>query len=422
LIKQSNTWPLRENFKYRRYEINHNLKTTEIQKNILWFKATKMDEEHILSVYKPEMVAPPGSTVVNKALQFSLYQRGELKGSDKFGFSLGILDAVLAKNVGKNAPSFAQNSQNPSQMPYGKAYWRMIRSDSDLEADRSKALKSVATVDHVWSGWSIKQADLQSIIQELRDNLKNVDVKIASNATIPDGALYATKKIDFYRITSHLTLLPEALDTIKNIILAPEAADVKIDKPRFLSHFFQKLSEIGGNKARAQDKVVYNNIMKILGNGDEKAGLQAYMQECQANQSPGGPNNEVQTVPVSAWSKGTNYECLESWTEKLIKLSRNFPTDVRAQNRWMADVLYVIDEKIPQGYLLNALGVDKFIYYIDFAGFRVGDEDGDDGIYTPFVLGEPTKKSDYGNGLVSLLSGKFKMVPTELMTTRLSAQ
>ncbi|MBC7465287.1 MAG: hypothetical protein H7256_04790, partial [Bdellovibrio sp.] len=123
LIKQSNTWPLRENFKYRRYEINHNLKTTEIQKSILWFKATKMDEEHILSVYKPEMVAPPGSTVVNKVLQFSLYQRGELKGSDKFGFSLGILDAVLAKNVGKNAPSFAQNSQNPSQMPYGKAYW-----------------------------------------------------------------------------------------------------------------------------------------------------------------------------------------------------------------------------------------------------------------------------------------------------------
>lgn len=415
LIRQSNVWPMRENFKYRRYEITHGLKTSEIQSKLLFYRSTKMDEEHILTVYKPEMVAPEGSTVVNKALQFSLYQKGELHGSDKFGFGLDVLDATLAKTVGKNAPQFSQASQNPSQMPFGKAYWRIVRSDADLNADRSVALKSVATVDHVWSGWSIKQADLQLIMQELCDSLKNIRV---GNVSIPDGALQHTKKIDFYRITSHLTLLPEAIDKIKELILAPNLS-ISTDKVKYANWLMKWVADLTAKKSEG-DKVIFNNLMKVLGNGDEKVGLQNYVFECQSTRSKAVENSQVET---GAWARGTYFECLEPWVDKLIKLSRTFPKDnIRAQNRWMADVLYVLDEKIPQGYLLNELGIDKFIYYVDFAGFRVGDEDGDDGIYTPFVLGEPTKRSDYGNGLISLLSGKFKIVPTELMTTRASIQ
>lgn len=415
LIRQSNSWPIRENFKSRRYEITHGLKTKELQTSVFWKRATEMEEEHILNVYKPEMIAPDGSTVVNKALRFSLYSKGNLVGSDPTGFGVDILDAALAKKFDKNAPQFSQSSQNPSQSPYGSAYWRMVRSDADLNSDRSEAYPSVSTIEHVWSGWEAKKEEIQGIIQKLRESLK--DIKVAGNATIPDGALYHTKKIDFYRITSHLTLLPEAVETIKNLISAPDTTGLKIEKARWLGRFFQKLS----GKESLEDKAVYNQMMKILGNGDEEAGRKRYVSQCLSTKN--NVYSEGSGSYSGAWKNGNFYECLDGWIERLMNLGRKFPKDdVRKQNKWMTDVLYVIDEQIPQGYLLNHLGSDKFIYYIDFAGFRVGDEDGDDGIYTPFVLGEPKKRSEYANGIVSVLSGKSKILPTELSTSRLSAQ
>ncbi|MFZ3231593.1 MAG: hypothetical protein WA160_15400 [Pseudobdellovibrio sp.] len=416
LIKHSNVSLIRKNFEYQRLEINHGLKTKELQTKLLWFRSTKMEEEHILTIFKPAMVAPGGGTVNNKAVQIALYSKGTLNGTDPFGFGLELLDASLRKKFAENAPSFSQSSQNPSQMPYGKAYWRLIRSDADISQDRSFALPSVATLEHVWSGWSLPQIKLQEVIKELNDSLKNVN--FTNSAVIPENVLLQTKKVDFYKITSHLTLLPSALDVIKNLILSPESDNLPTDKASFVGRLFQKLSELGGKKAKASDKATYNKLMKILGNGDENLGQQVYLNQCQINS---------QKDYNYTWLNGTGYECLEPWIQELLKLSRRFPKDnspnfLRAQNRWMTDVLYVLDEKIPLAYLLNELGTKNFIYYIDFAGFRTGAKDGQPDVYTPFVLGEPEKKSDFSNGLISTISSKLNVLPSELNTSRLSAQ
>ena len=112
------------------------------------------------------------------------------------------------------------------------------------------------------------------------------------------------------------------------------------------------------------------------------------------------------------------YECMEPWVEQLIKLSRKFPADdLRKQNKWMSEVLWVIDQKIPQAALLNYLGADKFIYYVEVTGFRSGDEDGDDGVYVSNVYGEPSKKHPYANGLISVFAEKSKISITELDQT-----
>ena len=155
---------------------------------------------------------------------------------------------------------------------------------------------------------------------------------------------------------------------------------------------------------------MFNNLMRVFGNGDEKVGYQKYLAECQAKAI-----NEQQTQAASAWLKGTNYECLEPWIEKIISLSRKYPeTDLRSRNRWMTEVLYVLDEKIPQVYLLNELGKEKFIYYVEIVGFRSGDEDADKPIYTSNVLGAPEKKADYANGLISILSRATRILAPEL--------
>ncbi|MEQ1724080.1 MAG: hypothetical protein ABL930_12970, partial [Pseudobdellovibrio sp.] len=118
------------------------------------------------------------------------------------------------------------------------------------------------------------------------------------------------------------------------------------------------------------------------------------------------------------WLNGSSYECMEPWAEKLIKLSRKFPANnLREQNKWMTEVLYVLDEKIPQASLLNYLGAEKFIYYLEVTGFRSGDEDGDDGTYVSNVYGEPSKKHPYANGLISVFAEKSKINITELDQT-----
>ena len=120
----------------------------------------------------------------------------------------------------------------------------------------------------------------------------------------------------------------------------------------------------------------------------------------------------------SDYYAGTSYECLDDWVESLIKLSRRFPTnDKRAQNKWFTEVIYVMDEYIPMASMLNYLGSDKFIYYLEVTGFRSGDEDGDDGVYVSNVYGEPSKKHPYANGLISVIADKSKIGVTELDQT-----
>lgn len=405
---QSSTERLEHNFSENRYDIDHKLKTKEIQSKILWHRASKLDEEHLLTLTAPVIHVPEGSTAKNVPIRLAIHRKGELRGSDYLGFGLDVTDGVLAHHAKQYAPSLAQASQNPSQMPFGQAEWRMIRSDTELSQDRFGALPSVSIIEHVWGGWSLSRSQLDKILETVKANVK--ETKFADYPLIPDGALQHVKKIDFFRVTSHLTLLPTAIDKVKDLVLAPDAANQPVEKAKFVSRFFQKLSEMGGNKASSQDQAIFKNLMRIFGNGDENVGYQKYLAECRMKQI-----NEKQSQASSAWLKGTNYECLEPWIEKIISLSRKYPqTDLRTRNRWMTEVLYVLDEKIPQVYLLNELGKENFIYYVEIVGFRSGDEDADKPIFTSNVLGAPEKRAEYANGLINILSRATRISAPEL--------
>ncbi len=409
LLVESNSDALAANFKYQMYAVDHELKAHELRLKLLWMRSSQLKEEHLLTIKKPELPTDiNGVKVINEPVKVVTYKKGHLDGSDKFGFLLEMGDGYLKQKFGSNAPSsLGTPSQNPSQMPFGRAEWVTVRSDTELTQDRPGALPSVAVIEHVWGGWSLKKSEMTGILEAARQ--KTNGIKFADFPLIPEGALAHVKKIDFFRVTSHLSILPEGIKQIKDLMLSAGTALDPVQKRKFISRLFQKLSEKLGDKAAPQDGELFKNLIKIMGNGDEAAGQQLYMAQCRENK---------EDKVTYTWLNGTVYECMEPWVEQLIKLSRKFPaTDLRAQNKWTAEVLWVIDQKIPQASLLNYLGPEKFIYYVEVTGFRSGDEDGDDGVYVSNVYGEPSKKHPYANGLISVFAEKSKISITELDQT-----
>lgn len=414
VIFQSNVDPLYANFASKQFEIDHMLKIKEVQTKILWHRATSLDQHHEVKVLKTELPKTvDGGTVENKPISIVIDRKGELRGRDYFGLSLESLNAWLTYKLKGNAPQYQAGGANPSMMPFGFAQWRTVRTDTEVTRnEREGGLPTVSVIEHVWGGWNMKRKQMDVILAELKEKVKGVTV--ANFPLIPDGALGTVDKVDFFKVNSHLSVLPEAIDQIKDLVLAPEAKDAKVPKAKFVARLFQKLSQLGGNKARGQDLAVFNNMMKLIGNGDEAIGREQYMIQCKLQAKERRGNDESGPENTYAWYKGTGYECLASWLEKIIDLSRKFPeNDIKKQNEWMTEVLYVLDEQIPLAYMLNYLGKEKFLYYVEIVGFRVGDEDGDDGYYMSNVYGEPDKAAPYANGLLGIISEKSKISPVE---------
>lgn len=415
LIRDSSTSALDSGLIFSRFDIEHELKANEVKTKFLWYRGSRLKEEHLLSIKKSQVPTDVnGVPVVNEEVKIVTYKKGRLKGEDIFGFGLEVGDAAIQEWLKSDAPApLKQDSQNPSQMPFGKSEWTVVRTDSEL-TQRQGMLPTVAIVESVWAGWSLKRKDLNEIIENVRKKLKGVN--FANYPLVPNGALMTVEKIDFYRITAHLSILPSGIDRLRALILSPDVPDTPQKKKDFVEKFFERIE----GRKRPQDQELFNSIIKIIGNGDPIEGNKIYMEQCKKNQAGRlvkmpGSKGPPPTTRVSF--KGTKYECLSNWLEDLIELSRNHPLDKRAQNKWLTDVIYVLDEYIPQAALLNYLGAEKFIFYMEVTGFRSGDEDADEGVYVSNVYGEPAAKHPYANGLISVIADKSKISITELDQT-----
>jgi hypothetical protein len=419
LIFQSNTEPLARDFRKQVFEIDHNLKTKEWKTKFLWWRSTKLTEEHLLRIYKPVLTDVGSGEVENKPIEVVTYRKGKLTGKDVLGLGLNVLDYGLGKVAKGYAPTLSQESQNPSQMPFGRAQWHIVRTDTELTQNREGALPTVAVIQNVWGGWSIKKKDLDVILQKLRDKFSSqefVGTEFQNKELIPDQRFRLVKKIDFFRITENLSLLPTAMEKIKSLLINPDTTGATIDKMNFLDKFFSRVFEGKDRKPRADDKVIFNNLMSVIGGGDEAAGRAHYMEQCKANKQQAQAGKQYgQTPNTTTWYKGTKYECLEGWVDDIIGLARQYVrSDVREQNRIMTELIYVLEENIPLPVLLQALGKENYLYFIEVTGFRKGDENADEAFSVSNVLGEPAKKHPYSNGLISVFSEKTKIIPIEL--------
>lgn len=420
LILQSNTDQLAKNFKKQVFEIDHDLNTKEFKTRFLWWRKSKLTEEHLLKIFKPVVTDPGSGQVDNKPIEIVTYRKGKLTGKDVLGLALNVVDYGLQKAAGDYAPALSQDAQNPSQMPFGRAQWHIVRTDTELTKDRPGALPTVAILQNVWGGWSLKKKDLDVILQKLRDKFNTPEfagTEFQNKPLIPDARFAQVKKIDFFRITENLSLLPTAMEKIKAMLITPDATGVKVDKMNFLDRLFSGIFEGKDRKARPEDKVIFKNLMTMIGGGNEELGRAHYMEQCKAKKAQQDQNSHNYGEPVNttAWLKGTKYECLESWVDDIISLAREYVrSDLREQNRIMTELIYVLEENIPLPTLLQGLGKENYLYFIEVTGFRKGDENADEAFSVSNVLGEPAKKHPYSNGLISVFSEKTKIIPIEL--------
>ncbi|MBC7456789.1 MAG: hypothetical protein H7235_00825, partial [Bdellovibrionaceae bacterium] len=139
LIRQSSTDQLFAYFPFQRFSIDHKLNTKTITTKILWYRATKLNEEHLLKIFKPVVNAPEDSTVANQPIEIISNRKGELRGRDLLGLGLEGVDAVSAKYLKGFAPTLNQATQNPTQIPFGQAEWRIVKTESEITKGREGA-------------------------------------------------------------------------------------------------------------------------------------------------------------------------------------------------------------------------------------------------------------------------------------------
>jgi hypothetical protein len=163
---------------------------------------------------------------------------------------------------------------------------------------------------------------------------------------------------------------------------------------------------------------MYRELLKILGNGDEKAGYQQYMATCKWEKTKSG-EAEVDARELQNYYYGKTYECLSHWLMRLIKLAHHYPSDKASQARWTSEVLSILDQNIPLPQLLKFLGKDNYLFVVRVHGFRSGDEDGDLQWLSNSVGGPAKDSYEFSGGLINMLIRKTGLMPFEVDRTYL---
>jgi hypothetical protein len=409
LLKSNETEVLYSKFKNNMFALNHVLKTEETKLKFLAEKYNQFSEEHLLTLQYPRSEEHPELDPKDEEVTLFSFKQGKLKGRDLLGMFFDLLDGVFS-NKKKDITLSRAMGENPANMPFGNAYWTTVNSEADLTVNGTQ-YSSISMIQHVWGGWSMGRDKFLSLIDEIQNEFTTSG--IAPYKLIDKNALINVKSLDFYRITANLSVLDSGLARVQELLAQEESQGRQAPKASFfLSRFFQKISEAGGNKARVGDLELFNEMMRVLGNGDLAQGQWAYAEACRAAGLTGDHGSQVGT----AWLYGTNYSCLTDWMRKLIQLSRQMPSDKKSRTIWLTKVLVILDEQIPMPMLLKFLGEENYLFFVRVNGFRKGDEDGDLEFYSN-TFGDPSKKYEEAGGLFNLYAKKTRITPVEVDRT-----
>jgi hypothetical protein len=419
VFRNNSTELLYKEFPYQKFSIDHKLNTKEARAKMLLARQISFKEDHTVKIQYPRNPDFPELDPKDEEVVIFQHRRGHLVGMDLLGFALdtinGIINYVLKDWSGVATPSIANDTQNnPANTPFGKAYWRIMLTEGDISPNGEK-LPNVGNLQHVWGGWKISKEKLFKLFDQIEGQFENSPVVPYK---VFDKSAYAlVKRIDFYRITAQLTLLPSAMDNIKNLILQPDVSNSGAKNPSM--NIFSKLSEILGGKYRPEDKEMFNDIIRMMGNGDYAEGMRAYTAVCMAGtQNSGGAEGGGGISHGAGFWNGTNYSCLTGWMTELLKLSAKFPAnDPVEQVRWMTKVVFILDEHIPLPQIMRILGEKNYVFQVSINGFKTGDEDGDTQAFSisqSNVIGDPDEGLEYINGLVNYYALKTRISPLEL--------
>lgn len=420
LFKHNSTELLYTKFQNQKIQVKHNLKAKEMKIRFLAWRFQKFKEDHLLYLTPPKSDSHPHLKPSDETEILFSSKMGELKGRDKMGLAFDLVDGVLADKGLASKITISKNigGDNPANAPSGKAYWRLINTESHLTKNPKVAYPSVGMIQHTWGGWSMKKTDFLKTLAQIKEQFENTE--IASYELINPNELVNMQSLDFYRITANLSILGPGLEKIRDLLLNAQKDSQNAKKnPSPLKGLVKRL-KCGSDMACAQkiqvadDKEFFHEILKMLGNGDLQVGQNVYQSMCMEEKVK--VNKEGAYTMPGTTLKGTHYECLSSWLESLIRLGNQYPNDKSLQTRWMTQVLSVLEANIPLPQILKLVGPENYIFLVRINGFRVGDEDGDLEYFSNTV-GDPDKDYSYAGGLINLFIKKTGILPTELERT-----
>lgn len=427
LLKHNDTSLLYQKFPHKQFKIDHMLKNKAFKSRLAWLRAEEFEEEHGVAITPPrpqEGKEGANQNPDDQKVFLMSYKKGQLQGRDWLGFGLDLLQGgINHKLKGKSFDNvdLAQPADpNPANIPFGKAYWRIINSEGDITPKGSK-YPDMSIISHVWGGWSIKRQDFFDLIKEITGQFSQIPLASFKQQKqgpfqpldlLVESDFQNVEKVDFYRINATLSVLPSGIPLIRDLIVQPAAKDNQPPKAQFLGRLYQKLSQKIGHKNAGNEMEMFTQILTIMGDGDFQAGKDKFDRLCQQEAQRRSNENGIYT---GKWNNGFYYECLTPWIEKLMELSSNYPSDHPSQIKWMTKVLYILDEQIPLPQLLKYLQQPNYIFVVSINGFRTGDEDADLAYFSN-TLGTPHKLSDldYVNGLINFFATRIRVSPIEL--------
>lgn len=413
LLRSHSTEHLYSSFPYQKIEIEHLFKTRETKAKLFLSQMIELNEDHSMKLRYPRSEEHPELDPRDEEVHLFRSRRGQLKGMDLLGFSISLIESWLNKKSNQINWNLAQPSDpNPANIPFGRAYWRQVTTERDLNGD----VKDVAMIQHSWGGWKLNRKKFLELIDQIV-----VQLGLPAEAKyklIDKESFQNVKGVDFYKVTANLSMRYSGLDKVRELVLQSDLRSKPGSKAILLSRLFQKLSEkINGAKSSPADHMVLSDIQKILGNGDLKQGQFKYQQMCEEHHRK--KNSDVAPGAYSGtWVNGSYFDCLTPWMDRLLNLSVRYPKQNRqAQVRWMTEVLYTLEEQVPMPLLLKYLGKENVVYFVTVNGFRSGDEDGDL-TYISNTWGNPPDDFDEAGGIFQLYSRKTGVLPTEIDRTQ----
>jgi hypothetical protein len=413
LFKGNDPELLYTSFKHKKFEVDHSLNNKQFTSKILMMRLNSFKEDHLLKIRYPRNIETPELDPKDEEVTLFANRRGELRGRDFLTMTLDFIEGVfnkLSPSARISIPSY--NDPNPANIPFGKSYWRLISTESDL-TENGTQYPSIANVQHVWAGWHLERKRFFKLLNEVQNHVQGTS--LGNYRLLEPEAFQNVKAIDFYKVTANLSILPGGLEKIKDLVVQPDSDGGLVQRYQFITGFFQKLSELFGRKARANDKAMYDELIVVLGGGDLSRGQEKLRQLCEEHVRDQNKNSSTPTSP-GAWVNGISYDCMLPWISRLIKLSGKYPKDKKAQTQWLTAVIEVLEESIPAPDLLKFLGEENYIYFVRINGFRSGDEDGDLEYFSNSI-GDPGKNIEYANGLISMFANKTRISPIELSRT-----
>jgi len=412
LFGQNETEFLYSRFDHKRFDLKHELKTTESRLKVLWYRASKFTEDHLVKIQYPRDPEAPELNPADEEVVLFSNKTGTLVGLDGLDFGLEVLENILNHFTPKFQFNLdASTSPNPANVPFGKAYWTLVNSETDL-SKTTEALSDVSMIQHVWGGWGMKTKDFFQIVDIVTS--KFFGTSKDGIPLIEKSEFSTMSSVDFYRVTANLSILPTGLDKIKNFVLQPQAGSkvLRENKTSFWDSIGRVFSLDFTGTARSEDLALYKEYVTLLGEGDFKKGEDLYKKLCHLEYDPYEERNPDHVA--GTWKNGNYYSCLNDFLSGVFDLARKYPkADKKEQARWMTKLLSFLDQNMKRSLLLKIIGEENYIFFVRVNGFRTGDEDGDLQYFSN-SLGDPTKNIDYANGLFNYYAAKTRISPIEL--------